>query len=144
MNYFSGPSHLGDIIWALIWLRKIPGEHHFYCPEEYHWQLTDVVEGKSITIHPNVDIPTDAQCTRIGCNRFSGITWAMQPDLVPFLMLWGNAMCKENGVEPQFNSRQDMLADWLEIDRHHDVGDFDALCHQLSPVEWPVWKDEAQ
>lgn len=135
MNYTSGPSHLGDIIWALIWLRRIPGSHTLFCPVEYHAQLLECVEGREISIRASAFAPPDAKCTWIGCNRFPGITWAMQPDLVKFLMEWGNAMAGENGLPPQFIERQDMLCDWPQIERFEDQGEFDALvinCHPLS------------
>jgi hypothetical protein len=143
MNYFSGPSHSGDATWTLQALRKIGGEHHFYVPEEYHWQLRDLTEGTQIEIHPHDNIPADAKCSWIGCQRFAneGVIWSNGPDVVEFLMRWGNCMCRENGVEPKFNERASMLADWPAIERHCDEGEFDALIINCPPRsgQCPRW-----
>lgn len=135
MNYYSGPSHCGDAVWALNQLRKIGGEHHFYTPEEYHWQLRDIVEGTQIEIHPHENIPPNAKCSWIGSQRFGnhGVFWSNGPDVVDFLMRWGNCMCQENGVEAKFNDRASMLADWPAIERHCEEGGFDALVVNCPP-----------
>jgi len=143
MNYFSGPSHLGDATWALHALRKIGGEHHFYTPEQYHWQLRDIIEGTHIELHPNEGIPADAECSWIGCQRFAnqGVVWSNGPDVVDFLMRWDNCMCLENMVDPIFNNRSSMLADWPAIERHCDEGEFDALVVNCPPQsgQCPRW-----
>jgi hypothetical protein len=143
VNYFSGPSHLGDALWCLHALRKIGGEHHFYTPEEYHWQLRDLIAGTMITLHPHENIPEDAKCSWIGCQRFQnqGVVWSNGPDVVDFLMRWNNCMCRENGVEPRFNDRHSMLADWPAISQHVDVGSFDVLIVNCPPRsgQCPRW-----
>jgi len=136
MNYFSGPSHLGDATWTLHALRKIGGGHHFYTPEEYHWQLRDLIAGTMITLHPHENIPEDAKCSWIGCQRFQnqGVVWSNGPDVVDFLMRWNNCMCRENGVEPRFNDRWSMLADWPAIQiPADDGGGFDVLVVNCPP-----------
>lgn len=147
MKYFSGPSHLGDATWCLHALRKIGGEHHFYTPEEYHWQLRDLIAGTMITLHPHENIPEDALCSWIGCQRFQnqGVVWSNGPDVVEFLMRWNNCMCRENGVEPRFNDRHSMLADWPAISQHVDVEEFDALIVNCTPRsgQCPRW-DQAE
>lgn len=143
MNYFSGPSHTGDAVWALLQLRKIGGEHHFYTPEEYHWQLRDIIEGTEIKLHPHEGIPTDAKCSWIGSQRFQnrGVVWSNGPDIVDFLMRWGNCMCAENGVEAKFIERSSMLADWPAIQRPCDEGEFDILIINCPPRsgQTPRW-----
>jgi hypothetical protein len=143
VNYFSGPSHLGDALWCLHALRKIGGEHHFYTPEEYHWQLRDLIAGTMITLHPHENIPEDAKCSWIGCQRFQnqGVVWSNGPDVVDFLMRWNNCMCRENGVEPRFNDRYSMLADWPAISQHVDVGSFEVLIVNCPPRsgQCPRW-----
>jgi hypothetical protein len=140
MNYFAGPSHLGDCCWTLIALRRIPGPHTFFCSVEYHSQLIDLCENRLIELAPLEQAPPDAKNTWIGCGRFTaqGVTWKNNIDVVDFLMRWNNLMCAENGIAPQFIHRQDMLADWPSICRHAESHDFDVLVVNALPMSGQI------
>lgn len=140
MNYQSGPSHLGDTAWCLLALRRIPGPHTFFTPVEYHPQLIDLCENRRIELAPLEQAPPDARCTWIGCGRFESqwLRWSNQVDIVGFLMQWSNLLCIENGIEPQFVNRQDMLADWPAICRHSEAPEFDALVINAQPMSGQI------
>lgn len=146
MNYASNQSHVGDCVWALIALRKIPGQHTFFTPREYHSQLIQCCEDTEITLAPLEEATPDALSTWIGCGRFAnqGVSWQALTghiDLIDFLMKWSNCMCAENGMVPRFNTRQDMLPDFPAINRHYDAVDFEVLVINCPPKsgQCPRW-----
>lgn len=137
MNLSSGPSHCGDIFWVLVALRRIPGPHIMFCHPEYHSNLAECCEGRDIKLQNAADAPPSTPCSWIGSQRFrnKGVVWSNQPDLIDFLLGWNNCLCEEAGVGPQFSHRQDLLAEFPAIARHHDAPDFDVLvcnCHAAS------------
>jgi hypothetical protein len=136
----SGPSHLGDIVWCLTALRRIPGPHILFTPAEYQPQLLDLCEHRLIELAPLEQALPDAKCTWIGCGRFTaqGLTWRNDIDVVDFLMKWSNLMCVENGIAPQFIHRQDMLADWPAIQRHAEAPEFDVLVINALPLSGQI------
>lgn len=140
MNFTATCSHLGDALWALIALRRIPGPHTFFCNSQYHAQLIDLCENRLIELAPTEQAPPDARNTWIGCQRFAaqGLTWQNQIDVIDFLMKWSNLLCQENGIPPQFVNRQDILADWPSIQRHAEAPEFDVLVVNALPLSGQI------
>lgn len=133
MNLVSGPSHIGDVFWTLIALRRIPGPHTIFCPPEYHANLDECREGRDITFDVPENAPAGTPSSWIGSQRFSnkGVTWGNQPDIIGFLMRWNNCLCEEAGISPQFKKRSDLLAEFPAIARRYGP-EFDVLvcnCH---------------
>lgn len=149
MIYTSGPSHLGDCLWALHVIRKIPGLHQFYCPVEYHWQLQECAD--NIVLADIKSAPVDAVNTWIAANSFPPVVYENNIDVVEYLLRWDNALLKEGlkealrlgGWDPtmSFERRQDVLFDFPVIRRNVVAPEFDILVVNCPPGsnQCPEW-----
>lgn len=139
-HWHGGPSHLGDCVWAILIMRKIPGRHIFFCNPEYRHQLIECCEGTEIEIRPEMERPSNAKCTWIGSGLYAnrGIRWSNQPDVIGFLCAWGNCMAVDCGAQVMFE-RKDFLADFPAINRPvYDIPEFDALVINCQPQSGQV------
>lgn len=121
MNLHSENSHIGDIIWGVAALSRVPGDHVLRCNPEYHKQLRELVEGTSIAIEDCSNIPRDSFDCWIASGRFRGIHYRDDIDIMGFVRTYFNAMMNEAGFGCVFPTRQDMLLDLPAINNaKHD------------------------
>jgi hypothetical protein len=112
---------LGDTYWHCLFLRKIGGAHTFYCREEYHKELRDVLEGCDVTLKPiqdHTEAP-DAIDAWIGSDQKPGRSWYAKGcpnDVVKFLMEWFAELAAEVCMVSPFNERSDLLADYPALE----------------------------
>lgn len=146
MIYATCNAHLGDAVWAAIMLRHIGGQHTFYMPRPYMRCISECLEGTEVEVKDMADAPPDARSTWIACGRYegSGVRYNHQTDLVEFLMQFGNAMARENGIaQTMFRLRQDMLCPFPAIQRDVEAPEFDILFVNAKPLsgQCPELKD---
>lgn len=146
MIYTSANGHLGDTVWALHVICRIYGQHKFYCPREYHWQLFDIVadcKDCNIELLPLEDAPKDALNTWIACGRFehAGVRYENNIDMVDYLLRWSRAMMVEGDMPPTFGNREDLLFDFPAICRNVVAPEFDVLVVNSPPLsgQCPGW-----
>lgn len=112
---------LGDCFWHALFLRKLGGSHIFYCRDDYHPDLRDVLSGRDVELRPiqnHASESPNAIDAWIGSDQQAGRSWwakGRPTDLIPFLIEWFAALAAEIGREPVFRERSDLLADYPAI-----------------------------
>lgn len=120
MNCHSFNSHLGDLIWALTAMSRLPGGHVLCCNHEYVDALSELVEGLPITIlgmDGERDHAKDSFNCWIASGQFSnqGIHYRDDIDIMGFVQRYFNAMGREAGLGEPFPTRFSMLCDFPVI-----------------------------
>lgn len=143
MIYASQNSHLGDIAWHCQILQLIGGSHEYYVPEEYAWQVREMVNGLVDVEVLTSEAPKEALSTWIACGRFEdrGVRYEHNIDLIEYLCRWGNEIARENGSEFWFE-RGDLLASFPAILRNFAAPEFDVLVVNSPPRsgQCPRWE----
>jgi hypothetical protein len=112
---FHNHHGLGDCWWHCLFLRKIGGSHVFYCKEQHHPDLRDLLRGHDVELRPIQDHPADSINCWIGAEcSFSWHANLCERDLIGFLIgPWFTGLSQLIGVENPFKSREDLLLeDW--------------------------------
>lgn len=117
MNLHSGHAHLGDCIWALTMLSRLPGQHEMLCKGEYVPALRELVEGLPISIEPFYRAPSKSYDFWIASGLFEhrGVRYQDNIDILGFVARYFNAMAEDAGHSPVFNRREDLLCDFPSI-----------------------------
>lgn len=115
MNFSCG-AHMGDCMWSLVMIRRMPGEHKFFCIPEYVTELRELMSDTPHyvgSIH-EIDPRADSVDTWLGNPHLGayGIRWEHQQDVMGFVFDYYNALGNvyvPGG--PVFKTRKDMLWD---------------------------------
>lgn len=110
---FSGGANLGDCTWALIALRRLGGEHTFYCKPEYVDNLAELMNDTQISVKPLGESTDLGQDTWIANGSFEpeGVVWRHQNDIMGFVGDYFNALGMRYFGRKAFEKREDMLWD---------------------------------
>lgn len=129
MNCHSFNSHLGDLIWALTAMSRLPGGHVLRCHPDYVKPLSELVEGLPITVSGMMDERDHANNSFncwIASGQFPSINYRDDIDIMRFVQRYFNTMAIEARFEyPAFQTREAMLCDFpairrIDFERHLD------------------------
>lgn len=110
---FSTGAHLGDCCFALIALRRLGGEHTFYCKPEYVADLAELMNDTQISVKPlseATDLGVDTWIANAAYEA-EGVVWRHQNDIMGFVGDYFNALGMRHFGRKAFESRADMLWD---------------------------------
>lgn len=110
---FSTSANLGDCLWALVALRRLGGEHTFYCKPEYVADLAELMGDTQTSVKPLSEATELGIDTWIANGQFEpeGVQWMHQNDIMGFVGDYFNALGVRHFGRKTFESRHDMLWD---------------------------------
>lgn len=132
MNCHSFNSHLGDLIWALTAMSRLPEGHVLRCHPDYVKPLNELAEGLRITVFGMMDERDHAKDS-FNCWIASGLFATMglfyrdDTDILGFVQRYFNEIGKEAGLGEPFPTRESMLCDFPSITTYAQTQPFNGI-----------------
>jgi hypothetical protein len=136
---FSTSSNLGDCCWAAQFLRRLGGEHNFYCRADWLGPIREFMSDTNISIDDINNRPADAHDTWIANARFEekGVHYRHDGDIVGFIVDYFNHLGGVCGTPaPTFTSREQFLFDLPRSNAR--IPHFDILMVNAQPTSGQV------
>ncbi len=104
---------MGDCLWALMFLRRVGGEHRFLCKEEFVADFRELMADTAHYIGPLSEWDGSGQDCWIANANFEGygLHYSGQHDIMGFVMDFFNQMAMCHFGSRAFETRADMLWD---------------------------------
>lgn len=137
---FSTSSHIGDCLWAMQFLRRLGGQHAFYCPPEYLGQLRELMADTEIVLEDVNARPPGTEDVWIANARFEhqGVFYHQgYNDIIGFIIDYFNHMGGVAGMpHPLFANREHFLFDLPRSNAR--IPHFDILMVNAQPTSGQV------
>lgn len=115
MNCHSKNAHLGDLLWTINALSRIPERSTLRCNPIYHEELREYVKRLPLTIDGVGEIPHGSYDCWIASGQFPGVDYRDDIDILGFVARYFNAMTSDAGFGPVFKKRESLL-DWVQVE----------------------------